>query len=119
MSLAIRANKVEYIAMELFEIHLETEDGFRCIVLGNGVRCVPGQEMFLQGAQPEAIDKLLGPVTGRAISMSPARQEELNQAILATRCVTMEIARNPADGAILNLNLGLEAGFEISDKLFM
>ena len=45
--LAIRANKVEYIVIELFRVHIETEDRFRYIVLGNRVRYIPEQEISL------------------------------------------------------------------------
>ena len=119
MSLAIRANKVEFIAIQLFGIHVETEDGFRCIVLENGARCVPGRDTSLQGARPEAISKLLGSDISCAIAASLAREDEVRQSIFATRCVTMQIARNPDEGAILNLNLGLDGGFETKDKLFI
>jgi len=118
MSLNIRENKIAHIAKELFGAHVEIEDGLRCIVLGHGVRCVPREEISLQGADTGAIGKLLGPDISSAIAKSPTRKEEVRQAIFATRCVTMQIARNPNEGAILNLNLELEGGFKAKEKLF-
>jgi len=118
MSLAILASKVEYLAMELFGVHLETEDGFRCVVLENGGRLVPGQDMILQGARDEAILKLFGLEASRGIAASPAREEEVRQAILATRCVTMRVSSNPNDDVMVSLNLGLEEGFRIKETLY-
>lgn len=117
MSLAIVANKVQHIAMELFGTHLETEDGFRYIIQENGGRLFP-QEVVLQGAQDRAIAKLLGPETSYAIAVSPVRKEEVRQEIHATRCVTLQITSNCHEDAILSLNLGLEEGFQLKEKLY-
>jgi hypothetical protein len=115
-SLAIRSNNVAFIAMELFGIHLETEDGVRCIVLPNGANIVPGPDL-LRGAQPGGVNTLLGSEISRLIAESPMRQEEVSQGILATNCVTMQVSGNPDDGGILNLNLAVEGGFEVKKKL--
>ena len=48
ISLVILANKVGYLTIELFDIYLETEDGFRYIVLENGRRLVLSQDIILQ-----------------------------------------------------------------------
>jgi hypothetical protein len=117
MGLAILSNKVQYLAMELFGTHLETEDGFWYAVQENGGRLFL-QEVVLQGAQDSTIAKLLGPGTNYAIAMSPVRKEVVKQVILATRCVTLRITSGYHDDAILNLNSGLEEGFRLKEVLF-
>ncbi len=118
MSLAILSNKVEHLAMKLFGVHIETEDGFRYAVLKDGVRLRPYQSLAIQGACEEAISELLGTEVTQAISVSPVRKEEIKQAILATRCVTMEITSNAQDCCFLNLNLGEDEGYKIRRTLY-
>ena len=119
MSLSILSNKVEYLAMKLFGVHIETEDGFRYVVFQkDGVRLLPRPYLAVQGACDETISMLLGPEVSYAISVSPVRKEEIKQAILATRCVTMEITSNSQDDCVLNLNLGQDEGYKIRKTLF-
>jgi hypothetical protein len=118
MSLDILAHKVASLAMNLFGIHVETDGGLRYIVLAHGVRCVPGQEMSFQGVGADAINTLLGPHIHSWVAASPARREEVKQAIIVTRCITMQISRRPDEGAILNINMSLEGGYKTKDILF-
>jgi hypothetical protein len=118
MSLAIRPNKVEHIAMKLFGVHIEVEDEFRWLILGNGARCLISPETPLQGARMEAVNALLGNDVADAVATSPTRQKEVEKSIVATRCVTFSIDSNPAEGGFLNLNLGTQGGHEIKGKLF-
>lgn len=75
MSLAIRANKVEYIAIVLFGAHIEIKDGVRCLVLENRAKNYPRPEMSPQGAQPDGITILLGRDVFRAVARSLTRKE--------------------------------------------
>ena len=118
MSLAILSNKVAYLAMELFGVHVEIDGGFQYVVLENGVRLLPRPALVKQGGRDEAIARLLGFEISKAIKLSPTRKEEMNQAILVTRCVTMEITSNPMDDGVLNLNLGQDEGYYVKETLF-
>ena len=118
MSLAILSNKIAYLATELFGVHIEIDGGFRYVNLGNGVRLLPQQALAIQGGRDGAITTLLGLVISKAINVSPARKEEMSQAILVTRCVTMEITSNPDEEGVLNLNLGQDEGYRVKEALF-
>jgi hypothetical protein len=118
MSLPILSNKIEYLAMKLFGVHINAENGFRYVVLKDGVRLLPRPSLVIHGADDEPVSTLFGHDVSQAISLSPARREEINQAILATRCVTMEITSDPQEDAILNLNSAEEEGYQIKRTLF-
>ena len=119
LSLSILSNKVEYLAMKLFGVHIETEGEFRYVVFQkDGVRLLPRPALAIQGACDETISMLLGPEVSNAISVSPVRKEEIKQAILATRCVTMSITNNSHEDCVLTLNLGQDEGYKIRKTLF-
>ena len=118
MSLSILPNKIQHLAMRLFSVHLEIENGFRYVILKDGVRLLPRPSLVIQGADEVAVRTELGGDVGQAISLSPTRREEIKQAILATWCVTMEISSNPEEDGVLNLNLGEDEGHQIRKTLF-
>jgi hypothetical protein len=120
MGLAIKENKVQHIAMALFNVHVEFEPAVpaRQIVLPHGVRLMPSSEIILQGVQIEAIISLLGTEIYEAIKGSRVYQEELQQGVRATRCVSMIMSSNHDDGAVINLNMGLKEGSRVRDKLY-
>lgn len=118
MSLAIYPNKVEYLALELFGVHIESEAGLRYIVLENGGRLNPSPEIVLQGAREDSIMRLFGVRLTRAIMNSPTRKEELRQGISLTRCVSMTVNTNSNIQAILSLNTGLNDSFELKATLY-
>jgi hypothetical protein len=118
MTLAIMSNKVEYLAMTLFNVHVESASHVRYVVLPGGVRLLPNPEITLQGCQTEAIAKLFGPEVDGAVKASPVRRQEVKQETRATGCVSMTITRSSNEGAFINLNLGLTEGSEIRDKLY-
>ncbi|KAF2007863.1 hypothetical protein P154DRAFT_412282, partial [Amniculicola lignicola CBS 123094] len=118
MSLVILPNKVQNVARELFGVNLEIDGNIWYVILGNGVRLLPGLELHLQGAQNEGIVGLLGNSISSAIKGSPIRREEVREAMLATSCVTLIITRSPQEGGVLNLNLEVGEGFELKRALF-
>lgn len=114
--LEIRSNRVQYIAREMFGIHLETQNGLRYIVFPGGASVVPGPDIF-RGAQPEAVNTLLGPIIDRLIAASPVRLQEVRRGVFATHCVTMIVSRNPIQGGMLSLHLGTEGAFDLQEML--
>lgn len=119
MSLAITESKVQYVAMILFNVHVEVESAVqaRQVVLHDGVT-LTSPEITLQGVYHEAIKKLFGHEIYEAIKVSRVCQEERQKGTRATRCVSMIIPSDPGVGAVINLNLGLREGAEIRDKLY-
>ncbi|KAL9114741.1 MAG: hypothetical protein Q9227_001420 [Pyrenula ochraceoflavens] len=118
MSLAIYPNKVEYLALELFGVHIESEAGLRYIFLENGGRINPSPDIVLQGAREESILRLLGPQLTHAIMSSPTRKEEMRQGISLTRCLSMTVNAKADAQAILSLNTGLDDSFELKATLY-
>jgi hypothetical protein len=119
LSLSILPNKVQHFAKELYRINLESDGDFRSIVQDNGVRIIPNGDLVLQGVQDKAaMLALLGSEASDGIEKSPQREEEVRQGIIATSCVTLRITGRSREVGILNLNLGLEKGFQWRDELF-
>jgi hypothetical protein len=118
MSLSILPNKVQYLAMELFGVHVESDAGYRYLVLENGVRVLVGSEVVIQGGKDAGIEKLLGPEPSLAIRKSPLRKEEIKQGMVATNCVTLRMPGSCEYDSILNLCLGLDEAFRLKDALF-
>ncbi|KAL6240635.1 hypothetical protein RBB50_012462 [Rhinocladiella similis] len=118
ISLAILSAKVEYIAMELFGIHVETEAGFRYIDQGDGARVLIQGEVILQGAKDEAITKLFGLQMSNDFNASPARQKEIDLGICRTRFVTMQITSNPGEDSVVTISIGEEEAFRVKEILF-
>lgn len=118
MRLAILPNKVEYLAMKLFDVHVETEKGLRYILLKDGARVIPRPHVAIQDARDEAINMLLGPQVSQAIRASPQRKEEIQQAILATSCVTLEMTSKSQEDCVLDIILGEDEGVKIKKMLY-
>jgi hypothetical protein len=118
MSLVILSNKIEYVAMELFGTHVESEGGYRVVIQENGGRLMPQPELVISGAPDKAISKLLGSDMSNFIKVSPARKKELKQGILITRFVTMRISCDPQEDGILNINIGEAEGYLVKRTLF-
>ena len=118
MSLAIYPNKVEYLALELFGVHVESEAGLRYIVRENRGRLNPSPEIVLQGAREDSIMRLFGPRLTQAIMNSPTRKEELRQGISLTRCVSMTVNTYSDVQAILSLDTGPKDSLELKATLY-
>ncbi|KAI1562962.1 hypothetical protein PtrEW7m1_010755 [Pyrenophora tritici-repentis] len=118
MSLSILPNKIQYLAMELFGVHVESDAGLWYIILDNGVRVLPQYEVVLQGGKEKGIENLLGSEPSLALRKSPLRKDEVRQGKLATNCVTLRLPSNCEYDGILNLNLGLDEAFRLKDALF-
>ncbi|KIW10063.1 hypothetical protein PV08_11839 [Exophiala spinifera] len=118
MSLVILSSKIQHVAMELFGVHVESEDGYRVIIEENGRRLTPQPELVISGAPDAAISKLLGSDMGNFIKVSPARKKELKQGIRITRFVTMRISCDPQEDGILTINMGEAEGYLVKCTLF-
>ncbi|KJZ73080.1 hypothetical protein HIM_07464 [Hirsutella minnesotensis 3608] len=118
MTLAILSNKVEYLAMALFNVHVESASRVRHVVLPGGVRLLPNPELTLHGCQTEAIKLVFGSEVNNAVQASPVRKQEMEEEVRKTGCVSMTIARSSDEGAFITLNLGLTEGSRIREKLY-
>lgn len=118
MSLAIYHTKVEYLAMSLFNVHVESTGPVRYVVLNGGAKLLPSPEITLKGSLDENIVRTLGPVVHGAIQSSRMRRKELEEGNHVTECVSMILTSRPEEGAIINLSLGLKGGTQIQNKLY-
>jgi hypothetical protein len=67
ISLAIYQTKGEYLAMSVFNVHVESAGQVQYVVLSEGVKLLPSPKMTLKGALNEAIIRTLSPKIHRAI----------------------------------------------------
>jgi hypothetical protein len=118
MNLTILANKIEYLAMELFGVHIEAESGSRHILLGNGARLLLRSDLLMQGGSGEHIVQVLGLALSHGIDVCPSRMEEIIQAITRTRCVSMQITPNAEEDGNLGLLIEESEAYSIKQKLF-
>lgn len=118
MSLAIHQNKVEYLALALFNVHVESEGQVRYVMLNEGAKLIPNPEMTLKGARDDAILRILGVEIHEAIQASRMRKKELEEGNLVTECVSMIFTDRSDEGAVINLSLGLKDGAQIQNKLY-
>lgn len=117
MSLSILPSKLEFLAMRLFGVHLDTDGEMRFVVHGTA-KIYPRPEMSIQGARRAAILEVLGPMTDAAVAASPIRREEARQAVQDTSCAALSFHSDALHDGLLSLNLGLDDGFRIKDKLY-
>ena len=79
MSVAIQQSKVEYLAMALFNVHVESIGGVRYVLLNRGVTLSPNPEITLKGVQDDAIILVFSPEIYAAITASRIRRKELEE----------------------------------------
>lgn len=116
MSLDICESNVEQLAMALFGAQVKWVDQVLHVVLNEGIMLIiPNSEATLKGVQDDAIIRIFGPNTYGAINESPVRKRESAEGKRVTECVSMILTK---DGAIINLSLGLEEGFQLYHKLY-
>ncbi|KAB8253553.1 hypothetical protein BDV32DRAFT_133951 [Aspergillus pseudonomiae] len=116
MSLDIHMVGVDYLAMALFNARITPAEQLRYISFGDGpTLVVPNSESTMKGVTEEAIMKVFGAEILDAIRGSSVRRKELREGKQLTECVSMIVT---SQGAIINLSLDLNRGFEISRKLY-
>lgn len=115
LTLEVQSNKVEYLAMRLFNAHLETNGEARELVLDGGTRA---RINWLVGSPSERVLEIFGCEIATAIEQAPFRRLEVLDGTDATRCVTMSDFTDSGKGAMITLSLGLRAGSKIYEKLF-
>ncbi|EGY23489.1 uncharacterized protein VDAG_04927 [Verticillium dahliae VdLs.17] len=119
MAIEILENKVEWIAQKLFDVRLETTEGLRYVLLPGGTKVLPHPSITLQGGCFEVVPHIFGSETDRAITASPAHQDDVKQAMKRTSSVSMVVSHQARNGAVIYVSLGLLEGTQIKDKLFL
>ena len=118
MMLEITANKVEHIAREIFQAHVETTAGLRYVCLPGGAKIVPNPQVIIQGCRHDIISLNFGTETFHAISANPVYKDEIKQGHDHTDCVSMVVPHNAHEGAHILLFLAPREGTLIRDRLY-
>jgi len=72
MSLEVTNNKVERLASELFDVHIESTNEYRYLIVPTGLRVIPSPDFILRGCKRHKILEWLGCDIEIAIKASPA-----------------------------------------------
>ncbi|KAH8744723.1 hypothetical protein F5883DRAFT_660200 [Diaporthe sp. PMI_573] len=117
MSIVVFPNKVERLALLLFNAYLETNGTVRELILPGGLCVIPKQ---LQGSPLEAVTNVFGPTVAAALESALYRKIELSEAALGvgTCCVTMSECSDVYDGAVITVVLGRREASKMYEKLF-
>ncbi|KJZ69374.1 hypothetical protein HIM_11235 [Hirsutella minnesotensis 3608] len=115
MTMEILPNKVERLAILLFDAHLEMNGKVRELVLPGGITAIAYR---LQGGRPGPVSDVFGAETVAAIESAPYRRYEVSEGTIATRCVSMSDFVDADKGAIITLTLGMREASQIFEKLF-
>lgn len=117
MTMEVYPNKVERLAMLIFDAHLETNGEVRELIIPGGLKVIAIQ---LQGSPPSSVTNVFGQITAAALESAPYRRCEISEAgaQVATRCVTMSDFTDVHKGAIITLTLGRRAASQLYEKLF-
>ncbi|PSN59587.1 hypothetical protein BS50DRAFT_507975 [Corynespora cassiicola Philippines] len=118
MSLEITSNKVERLASELFDVHIESTGGHRYLIFPSGLRVIPSPDLILRGCKRHAMLEWLGHDIDTAIRTSPAFKEEAEQGNPLTECISMTISNRATESAVINLSLDEKEGVRIRKKLY-
>jgi len=111
-------NKVERIARELFEAHVETVAGSRHVYLMGATSAVPYPSLSFKGCRTTAAYQLFGSEIAEAVFATAAHQLEVNQGRDCTECITMIIRQAPSDSADICLLLPPAQGTLLRDRLY-
>jgi len=119
--LEVRESEVERLVMDLSGIVVKWVNGFRHLLLGNGVRLscnTFNPKITLGGVLEETIIRVFGLEINKVIMASIMREQELEESRnCVIECVLMIFACT-SEGAHINLCLDLEGGLKIRDKLY-
>lgn len=120
LRLEITANKVEYLARELFGAHLETETESRHVYLmgPTSPRAVPYPSLMLTGCRPAAVQEIFGTEIANAIFATVIHQQEAKEVRACTQCITMVISQASSSNADICLLLPVAQGAALRDQLY-
>jgi hypothetical protein len=118
MSVDIDVRCVEYLAMALLGVRVESREKARYIYWPSGVRMALEHDIKLHCISEEAILEVFGPQIYNAVVACRMRKKEAEVGNKLTECVSVVISAEPRDGLIVNLALGMKEGHGIWKKLY-
>lgn len=118
LRLEIMANRVEYIARELFNAHLETADGLRYLYLVGTFRALPTPRLTLTGCHPGSISGIFGQRIADAVSSTAAYQRDMEEGRDCTEGVQMIVSQVALEPAVICVTLPARDALAIKDQLY-
>lgn len=120
LKLEITANKVEYLARELFGAHLEADMGSRYVYLTGPTspRAVPYPSLMLTGCRPAAVNEIFGTEIASAVFATQIHQQEVKEGRACTQCIKMIINQASSSNAEIRLALPAARGATLRDQLY-
>lgn len=105
LKLYIDPRRVSHLAKEIFDVDAEIEDMWIHLKLPNGTN-VKGSK--IDGARHETLENCFGGKVAAAIRSTSNFSTEVEQGEISTRCVSMQIERDPEFSCLLSLVLDPE-----------
>lgn len=118
LRLDIMSNKVEYIAKELFNIHLESAGGMRHVYITAGTRVLPTPTLILKGGRRAMLVQFFGQQVTDAISATGTYQEEAKEGRDCTQCVSMTVPLEASKGAGICIVVPAQHAAVMRDQLY-
>lgn len=116
LNINVTPKRIENIAQELFNAHLENEAGVRYAYMGH-TRLIPTQELVLEWCRLESIPLIFGNILAQAVSSSPVYEKERLGEEERTKCVSMVVSGAVDKCARVEVLLALEQATEIANML--
>ncbi|KAG6361198.1 hypothetical protein INS49_009422 [Diaporthe citri] len=91
MRIEVVGSKVDHIAQELFDVHLEAEGGCRYIYLPGGSTVAPDPHLVLRHCRLDRLHRFFGARVADAIRTTPTFQMDIKEGRDHTVCVSMVI----------------------------
>lgn len=91
MRIEVVGSKVDHIARELFDVHIEAEDGFRYIYLPGGSTVAPEPRLVLRDCRLDRLHRFFGARVADAIRTTPTCKMDIKEGRDHTSCVSMAI----------------------------
>lgn len=119
ITFAITDEKVESIALKLYNAHLERDGRKRFIYYDGDTRKARiGPQFTLQECTVEAIPQIFGPIINAGNCSSPPRLVEVRTGSHITQTVQMSEFHNVGDGAIITVVLNSTHASQIFEQLY-
>lgn len=119
MSLKIKPHRVGYFVMRLFDVHMESINEERCMVLlPFSSRAVTSSEWFIQGCKREVISEVFGEIVATAVKASLAYIDDEGYGKPVAESVTMAVSGKASEGAVITLSLAEKECVRIKQALW-
>ena len=97
MRIEVIGSKINHIAQELFDVHIEVEDGCRYIYLPGGSTVSPDPRLILRDCRLDRLHRFFGARVADAIRTTPTCQMDIKEGRDNTSCVSMAIPSDVDD----------------------